>query len=240
MLWSHAYCAVIARDARNACVRVANGLEVGRRARRHTLFRSPRAGSDESRHQQQQSSGYPTQRSKLLHSTARSDARSVSRFRNFEASRGRGFQQFRRGGPSRHSIEFGTPSKPQFGALPRWTLSGRISRKCHAVLAKQHFARRTHAASSHHRWKWARNNQHECRSFQRTSAVNGPGSSRSCAQTPTQAAASLARTLQQAISWTADVRQAERPAFQARSTPEHTHQGLIVFLSCVDRSTGVV
>jgi hypothetical protein len=238
MLCSHAYCAVIACDAQHSGARVANGLEVGGRSRRHALLRSPCAWGDESGDQQQQPRRSSIWRRAHLYDALPNNRRPISGFRDLPAIRRRGFHQRRRPGAGQHSFESSSQCWTHYGALSGRPLGRRLSRQCDRLFVEGCPPRPTHDFGSHHRQQWTRGQDDQWGPFHGAPRIHCATSGRASAQASTEAATAQARTSRRSAVIAAELWCDQRATSDNRSSNERATERLVQSSFRVDRSTG--
>ncbi len=241
MLCSHAYCAAIARDACDSGVRIADRMEVGGRARRHAFLGSSCSGCHQSRNQLQQSlRASAFEQSQYVQSALASRGRSISRFRNLHACRGRCPHQYRRPSQRQHSIESSVECGGHIGPVSRRAVGGRLSGQRHGVFAYRSCPRSTLGYCSHHGFGGTRSQNYESRALYCPTGVDRAATGRSCIEAASEAAASQAWRIKQLAFFTAQLRRSQRRSSQDRSANQHAQEGLSCESSFVDRSTEAV
>ncbi len=159
MLCCHAYNASTARDARDACLRRPDCLEVGGRQGRDALFGSSRARRD--------SNGTEcrflgARRCDLVFLdifdaadfSAERSGTPLSQLRDLEAGRGRQHHQYRWCSRCEHSNRSGTSARSHGTSVLRWAVGGKRDRIDHGLLSNRDCSRAAHSDCRHQRSKW--------------------------------------------------------------------------------------
>ena len=243
MLRSHAYCAAIDRDACDAGARIANRLEVGRRARRHALLRSASSWRHESGDQQQQSCRCSAEeRGKHLHLCALLHGKSVSGLRNRKARGGGSFRELGRPSPSIHSPQSTAQLGRHASSVSGRTFAGGFSREFHPVFAHQCCSRGAYGLGAYHGLERARDHNHSYGAFCRPTGIHRAATDRTYTQAAAETATATAQSWidKQLASGTPPVLRSEYAASENRSAHERASQTLILISLSVDRSMEAV
>jgi hypothetical protein len=194
MLWCHAYNASHTRDARDACVRWPDRMEVGRRERSDALLRS--CGSRRHAHGAQCGLRPVTLTSASQHCAGRSggsDFGSTSHFgipelRNLEAGQGRHHLEHRRRSRREHSCGPRATARPLCSPLSGRTSGRGLKRFVDRILPARSCSWTPYVDGGHHGSAWRERSEERTRHIRCTANISCQSSRGASPTQPSQAA----------------------------------------------------